>query len=163
MNLIYNINSMDFEKINLITRNFFDSSKLLKVDFIDSGLINDTYIIEHLSNGKKSKFILQRLSNIFEPYEIINMNHKLITDHIKQKMKENYLKFDKQRWEVPYLIKCNSNDLFVFPFDSNFWRAMEYIDDTLSFDILEDKIMARQTGIGLSKFHRTFCDLDFKK
>ena len=41
------------------------------------------------------------------------------------------------------------------PFCSDFWRAMEYIDDTLSFDILEDKIMAYQAGLGLSKFHRS--------
>ena len=56
---------MDFEQISLITSNFFDNSKLLNVDFIDSGLINKTYIIEHLINGRKSKFILQCLSSRF--------------------------------------------------------------------------------------------------
>ena len=76
---------MDFEKINFITNNFFYNSKVLNIDFIDSGLINKTYIIEHLNNGKKSKFILQCLSNIFESHEIVNMNHKVITDHIKKK------------------------------------------------------------------------------
>ena len=78
---------MDFEKISLITSNFFDNSKLLNIDFIDSGLINKTYIIEHLINWKKSKFVLQCLSNIFESYEKVNMNHKLITNHIKNKIK----------------------------------------------------------------------------
>ena len=76
---------MDFEKINLITKNFLESSKLLKIEFIESGLINKTFLIEHLINGKKSKFILQCISNIFESYERININHKLITDHIKKK------------------------------------------------------------------------------
>ena len=103
---------MDFEKISLITSNFFDNSKLLNIDFIDSGLINKTYIIEHLINGEKSKFVLQCLSNIFESYEKVNMNHKLITNHIKNKIKGNYLKSSNQRWEVPCLIKCNSNNLF---------------------------------------------------
>ena len=107
---------MDFEKISLITSNFFDNSKLLNIDFIDSGLINKTYIIEHLINGKKSKFILQCLSNIFESYEQVNMNHKLITDHIKNKIKKNYSNSYNQRWEAPCLIKCNFNNLFVFPF-----------------------------------------------
>tara|TARA_B100000214_G_C23485178_1_gene409017 strand:+ start:264 stop:494 length:231 start_codon:yes stop_codon:yes gene_type:complete len=76
---------MDLENINLITNNFFYNSEVLKIDLIDSGLINKTYIIEHLFNGKKSKFILQRLSNLFEPYEVVNVNHKLVTDHIKKK------------------------------------------------------------------------------
>ena len=117
---------MDFEKISLITSNFFDNSKLLNIDFIDSGLINKTYIIEHLINGKKSKFVLQSLSNIFESYEKVNMNHKLITNHIKNKIKGNHFKHSNQRWEVPCLIKCNSNNLFVFPFCAGFWRCLLY-------------------------------------
>ena len=79
---------MDFKKINFIIQNFFYKSNVLKIDLVDSGIINETYIIEYLSNGKKSKFILQCLSNIFESYEILNMNHKLITDHIKTKIKK---------------------------------------------------------------------------
>ena len=143
---------MDFDKINFITSNFFDNSKLLNINLIDSGLINQTFIIEHLINGKKSKFILQCLSNIFESYERVNMNHKLITDHIKNKTRKNNLKSSNQRWEVPCLIKCNSNNLFVFPFCAGFWRAMEYIDDTLNFDILEDNIMAYQLVLVLLSF-----------
>ena len=56
---------MYFEKINFITHNFFYNSKVINIDFIDSGLINKTYIIEYLSNGIKSKFVLQCLSGIF--------------------------------------------------------------------------------------------------
>ena len=154
---------MDFKTINLITSKFFDSSKLLNFDFIDSGLINKTYIVELSINGKKSKFILQCLSNIFKSYEKVNMNHKLITDHMKYKIKKNYLKSDYQRWEVPCLIKCNSNNHFILPFFSDYWRVMEYIDDTHSFDILEGNKMAYQTGIGLAKFHRTCSDIDLQK
>tara|TARA_Y100001968_G_scaffold227167_1_gene209890 strand:- start:71 stop:1234 length:1164 start_codon:yes stop_codon:yes gene_type:complete len=154
---------MDFEDINFITCNFFDNSKLLNIDFIDSGIINKTYIVEHLINGKKSKFILQCLSNIFESYERVNFNHKLITDHIKKKIKKKSLTSKNQRWEVPYLIKCNSTNLFVFNFRSDSWRAMKYIDNTLSFEVLEDNKMSFQTGLGLAKFHRMCCDIDLAK
>ncbi len=154
---------MDIEKINLIANNFFYNCKVLNIDFIDSGLINKTYIIEHLKNGKKAKFILQCLSNIFESHEIVNMNHRFITDHIEKQIKESNLIFGNYRWEIPSLIRCNSNNLFVLPFDSGFWRAMVYIDNTLSFDILEDKSMAYQVGIGLSKFHSSCSNLDFTK
>ncbi len=154
---------MDYEKIYSIVNKFFYNSKVLKIDLIDSGLINKTYIIEHLSDGRKSKFILQCLSNIFESHEIVINNHKLITDHIKRKINKNCLKFDYHRWEVPSLIRCNSNNLFVFSLDSEFWRAMEYINDSFSFDILEDEFMAYQTGVGLAKFHLSCSDLDTKK
>jgi len=154
---------MDFEKVNFIANNFLKDIKVLEIDFIDSGLINKTYIIKYLRNEKKSKFILQSLSNIFESHEIVNTNHQLITEHIKKKIKQKHLCLVNQRWEVPSLIRCNSNNLFVYNFNSEFWRAMSYIDKTLSFDVLEDKIMAYQTGIGLSKFHFNCFDLDCTK
>ncbi len=154
---------MDLKKINFITHNYFFNSQVLNIDLIDSGLINKTYIIEHLNNGKKSKFILQCLSNIFESHDIVNTNHKLITDHIEKKINNNQLYFDNHRWEVPSLIRCQSNNLFTFSFDSEFWRAMVYIDNTFGFDILEDKKIAHQVGIGLAKFHLSCSDLDYKK
>ena len=154
---------MQFEKINYITQNFFYNSKVLNIDFIESGLINKTYVVECLANGEKFTFILQCLSKIFESHELVNMNHKLITDHIKEKEKIAHVNLNKQRWEVPTLLRCNSNNLFLFPFESHCWRAMLYIDKTFTFDVLEDKIMAYQVGIGLAKFHTKCSDLDFKK
>ena len=154
---------MDFDRINFIIQNFFFKSKVLKIVRVDSGLINETYIIDHMINGKKSKFILQRLSNLFDSNEIVNMNHKLITDHIQRKIKRNYVNLNNQRWEVPDLIKCHSNNLFLFPFDSGFWRAMVYIDKTFNFDTLEDEIIAYQVGIGLAKFHSLCSDFEFIK
>ena len=72
-----------------VTNNFFYYSNVLNIEYIDSGLINKTYIVEHLINGEKSKFVLQCLSNIFESHEKINMNHILITDHFEKKIKNN--------------------------------------------------------------------------
>ncbi len=152
---------MDFKKLNFITQKFFINSKVLNIDVMNYGYINKTYIVEHLYNGIKSKFILQSLSDIFESHQRLNKNHKLITDHINNKINKNFLFLD--RWEVPTLIKCKSNNLFVFPFECDLWRAMVYIDGTFSLDSLEDELMAFQAGIGLAKFHSFCSDLDSSK
>tara|TARA_B100001250_G_scaffold321915_1_gene285080 strand:- start:8 stop:1171 length:1164 start_codon:yes stop_codon:yes gene_type:complete len=154
---------MDFKKLNFITQKFFIDSKVLSIKMVDSGLINKTYIVEHLYNGIKSKFILQSLSNIFVSHEIVNMNHKLITDHIKSKINKTFSDFDCKEWKVPSLIRCKSNNLFGFAFESDYWRAMLYIDQALNFDSLEDEIMAYQTGIGLARFHSLCSDFDSSK
>ena len=154
---------MDPKKIKFIVNKFFNNSKVLSISKIDSGLINKTYLIEHLINGVKSKFILQCISNIFESHEIVNMNHKIITDHIRKKVRKYQTKFEFKRWEVPSLIKCKSNDSFMFYCDSFFWRAIVYIDNTFSLDVLEDETMAFQAGIGLSKFHLICSDMDSSK
>ena len=80
---------MDVDKLDFIIKKFFVNSEVLNINLIDSGLINKTYLVEHLYNGIKSKFILQRLGNIFESYEILIKNHQLITDHIMKKINKN--------------------------------------------------------------------------
>ena len=92
---------MDFTKLNFITQKFFINSKVLNIDIINSGLINKTYIVEHLYNGIKSKFILQCLSNIFESHEIVNMNHQLITDHIKKQISKSCFDSNVKKWKLP--------------------------------------------------------------
>ena len=154
---------MDTEEIKFISNNFFNSSNILKVSKIDNGLVNKTYLIEHLINGVKSKYILQRVSNIFKSPEIVNINHGLITEHISKKIIKNNNKQELTRWEVPNLIRCKANNSFLFPYGLNFWRAMVYIDNTFSLDVLEDKIMAYKTGLGLSTFHANCSDMDSSK
>ncbi len=154
---------MDVEQIKFITNNFFCNSKVLKIDSINTGIINKTYIIQHSIDGIKSKFVLQCLSNIFESHEIVNMNHKLITDHISKKINNKYYHLDSERWEVPSLIRCRANNLYLFQLGSDFWRAMVYIDNTFSLEKLEDKFIAYQTGLGLAKFHIDCSDLDSSK
>ncbi len=163
MVLIYKTYYMDCEKLTFITQKFFPNSKVLNIDKKNSGLINKTYIVEHLYHGIKSKFILQSLSNIFLSHEIVNMNHKLITDHITKRIKNSCSDFDCKIWKVPVLIRCKSNNLFVFPFESENWRAMVFIDQTYDFEYLEDERMAYQAGIGLAKFHFLCSDFDFSK
>ncbi len=152
---------MDIEKFNFIVNQFFVDSKVLKIELINSGNINKTYIVEYLCNSKKSKFILQRLSDIFNSHETVNMNHKFIIDHMNKKINNNDLDFT--RWELPKLIKCKSNNQFVFPFESSFWRAMAYIDESYSIEFLEDEKTAYETGIGLAKFHLFCSNFDSSK
>ena len=119
---------MDFSKLNFIIKKFFINTDVLNIHMIKSGLINKTYIVEHLYDGIKSKFILQSLSNIFESHDIVNMNHKLITDHIEKNINKSCFDFDNNKWVLPKLIICQSNNLFCFPFETEYWRAMEYIE-----------------------------------
>ena len=62
---------MDIEKISFITQRFFCNSKVSKIDLVDSGLINETYIVEHISNGAKSKFIFSKFINLIHELKSI--------------------------------------------------------------------------------------------
>ena len=153
---------MDYEKLDFIIKNFFVESKVLNIDLINTGNVNMTYIFEHIYRDEKAKCILQCLSNVFDSHEIINLNHQILTDHIKKKL-NNYFDFYGRRWEVQSLIKCKSNNRFIYPFESNSWRVMNYIDQTFSLSCLEDQELAYQVGIGLAKFHWFCSDIDSSK
>tara|TARA_Y100001968_G_scaffold170959_1_gene156396 strand:+ start:424 stop:1575 length:1152 start_codon:yes stop_codon:yes gene_type:complete len=152
---------MNIERLKLIVDRFFINTEVLNITMIDSGLVNKTYIVDHLYNGIKSKFVLQKLSNIFDSHEVVNFNHKLITDHITNKIKNK--NFISKRWEVPSLIRCESNKLFALPFESELWRGIKYIDETFTVNSLKDERMAFQAGVGLAKFHLICSDLDSSK
>tara|TARA_B100000579_G_scaffold407997_1_gene395719 strand:+ start:3635 stop:4798 length:1164 start_codon:yes stop_codon:yes gene_type:complete len=154
---------MNLIKLNSIIHSFFINIDILNVKKIDSGLINQTFVVEYLNDGLESKFILQSISNIYESHEIVNMNHKFVTDHIQGKINKNFSNLDSRIWKVPSLIKCQSNNLFSFPFESNYWRAMVFIDEAISLDCLDNVEIAYEIGLGLSKFHFFCSDLDYSK
>ena len=92
---------MDFEKLCFISQQFFVNCDILNIEIVESGCINKTYIVEHLHNGRKSKFVLQSLSKIFKSHKIVNRNHKLITDHMYKKVNDEDFNLHFSRWEVP--------------------------------------------------------------
>ena len=151
---------MDYEKLIFIIKNFFINSTVLSINELNGGNINNTYLVEHLYCGRKSRFILQKLSNIFASPENVCMNHKLVSDHINKKINNNYFSNYYREWKVPSLVRCNANNRFIFPFESDNWRVMEYINNTVSTSFLEDQGLAYQVGIGLGKFHLICSDLD---
>ena len=154
---------MDSDKLIFIVKKFFIDTNVLRIDEISSGHINMTYMVEHFYNGKRNKFILQSLSKIFKSHYIVNKNHQTLTEHINRKLDEDYFSYFQERWEVPTLIRCKSNNLFFFPFEGDSWRAMKYIDDTFSPTILENYQMSYHVGIGLYKFHSLCSDIDCSK
>ena len=151
---------MDLTKLKFIAEQFLVDSKILNIKEITSGKINSTYLIECLNNEGNFNFILQKLSNIFYSHQIVNRNHSLITDHMKNNLNNVVYKNDDRRWEVPDLIKCANNDLFIYLFEGDSWRALKYIDSTMNLSKVNKFDFAYEVGYGLSKFHLICSDFD---
>ena len=133
---------MELIKLFPIANKFLKDVEIIKIDKINIGNINSTYLVEYVKEECVSKFILQSISNLFESVEFLNTNHKLVTDHMELWLSNQPIDQDHRRWEVPSLIKCQSNGLLDFSFEGKSWRAIKYIESSFSISLSPNSILS---------------------
>ncbi len=137
------------DKCISIAEQFTDSIKCY--DSISNGLINDTYWV--VSNS--TILILQRLNQeVFPVPEQILANLQRLTTHIKQQPIETV------KLKIPALLKTHAQQDFFKDEQGNYWRALEFIDNTLSLESLTSLQQAQQIGFALGHFHCLVSDLN---
>ncbi len=139
-------------------KKFDIQGRLVNIDIIGQGNVNDTYQAVFRAGGSVERIILQRINkNVFEHPDWIMANMRYITDHVLGKFTNE--PNDKTReWGIPRIITCNNKD-FMIDKDGNFWRAMSMIDDANSYAKVRNVEHAYEVGIVLGCFHRTVSDL----
>jgi Ser/Thr protein kinase RdoA (MazF antagonist) len=113
---------------------------------IESGLINQTFVVEGASAGR---FVLQRLHSVFPA--TVNEDIEVVTSHIAAR-----------GLVTPRLLRTRNGGLWV-EHDGVIWRALTWVDG-LSLDRVDDPGQAREAGALLARFHRAVSDLrhDFR-
>ena len=155
---------MELYKLYLIAKKFLVDVEIINIEKITLGNINSTYLVEYLNKKNISKkFILQSINDFFESVELLNVNHKSVTDHMELCLRNKSIYNDHRRWVVPSLIECKSNGLLDFSFEGKSWRAMKFIEASFSISSVKDLKYAYEAGYGLSKFHHFFSNYDSSK
>lgn len=100
-------------------QNAFDLGKF-EAKALTTGLINSTYIVTK-ENGER--LLVQKINtNVFKNPQAIQNNYLLIENHLR----------DKGSFDLPKLIKTNTNDLLVDDGENGVWRAFSFIADSYS-------------------------------
>lgn len=127
------------------------ADRVLAINPIGNGLINDTYLVKTDS----SKFVLQRINGqVFGSPEQIMANLMKLTEHIAKK--EQAL----VNLQVPKIITTLDNQCFYRDEQENNWRALTFIADSQCIDFIAGLEQAAQVGTALGSFHRLVSDLD---
>ena len=115
-----------------IARQFDIHGRLVNIDVLGQGNVNDTYQAIFRAGGSVERVILQRINkNVFEHPDWIMSNMRYITDHVLDKF--NNEPNDKTReWGIPKIVTHNGED-FMIDDNGDFWRAMSMIDDAKSY------------------------------
>lgn len=128
-----------------------------KGDFFDaipfgSGHINDTYLV----TTSLEKYILQRLNNnIFKNIEMMNQNIIKALKHLKEKQEitEDY------RFRELEIIICKDGKNHYKDENGNYWRMMNFIDGSVSYDVAEKPEAAFEAARAYGYFQKCLLDL----
>ena len=141
---------------NLLARQVckqFSNSAINEITALGNGLINDTFLV----TTSKEQFVLQRInSQVFPQPDWIMENLLLLSQHIRQKNTAEI------KLKVPTILKTSDQKTFYIDEKNAYWRALEFIKDSESKELIQNQKEAEQVGFALAHFHRLFSDANLE-
>jgi hypothetical protein len=122
-----------------------------------SGHINDTYLMQNKLPGAEG-YILQRKNHyVFKDVPAMMENIGRVTRHITEKLSGG----DALDTEITVarLIDTRDGRNYYRDDDGNYWCVMEYIPDSVSYDVVTDPALAFEGGRAFGVFQRLVSDL----
>ncbi|PAX60547.1 phosphotransferase enzyme family protein [Brunnivagina elsteri] len=143
-----------------IAEQFALQSKITEVRAFGSGNINDTFLVA-IDTPSKPHFVLQRINTkVFRQPQLVMENMRTLTEHACQKLQNMTL---NRRWQVPRVLLTKDGFDHCIDAEGSFWRAISYIQNSQSFDTIENIQHAREVGYALGMFHNLIGDLPAAK
>ena len=124
---------------------------------IKSGLINDSYLVELLSESEQ-KYVLQRINtDIFPKVDELMNNVVNVSEHISNRLEPE---LDFGNYKNFKFITTKSNKSFTQDSSGDFWRLIEYLENTPLEAGNISEIIAAEAGKTLAVFHKLTCDIN---
>jgi Ser/Thr protein kinase RdoA (MazF antagonist) len=147
-------------KLMAIAQNFSPQQRIAGVSPFGSGNINDTFLVTLALTEQgieTQSFILQRLNtNVFREPQLVMQNIRIYYEHVRDRLKD--VPLDRQ-WIVPQILSTHQGKDYYQTENGEFWRSLSFIEDSQSFDVMENREQAREVGYALGTFHHLTSDL----
>jgi Ser/Thr protein kinase RdoA (MazF antagonist) len=146
------------ERLTNIARQFAASREVKNIRAFGSGNINDTFLVT-VADAIEPHFVLQRINtHVFTQPALVMQNMRILTEHVGAKLQTEAEV--ERRWEVPRVLPTlDRQDGWQEP-DGNYWRAISFIEDSETIDIIQDLEHGREVGYAIGRFHHLISDLD---
>jgi Ser/Thr protein kinase RdoA (MazF antagonist) len=131
----------------------FTKAGITEITPLGNGLINDTFLVK----TNKKPFVLQRINaQVFPKPKLILENLLLLNQHIRKK------KVNAVKLKVPDVIKTINNEFFYIDQKNDFWRSLQFVNHTVSRELISTLDEAEQVGFALAHFHCLLSDANIK-
>ncbi len=138
-----------------ILKHYFAHPEKAQICILGEGNINDTY----LAHSTERDIVLQRINAQVFPFpKRLVHNLQTLSQHLSTTAKPA-----SQRWEDVILLPTLTGKSSVQEKENELWRALSYINNSISVTTLQTPLQAAQTGWALGNFHTRVDGLDLKK
>jgi hypothetical protein len=132
---------------------------MASVEPIDSGHINDTWLVRIDHAGARKRYVLQRLNtHVFPQPEAVMQNVDRVTSHINDRKDHR----DADRLPAQsqlVLVRTQEDESFLCDAESNYWRLWPFISGATSFDTVLTAQQARGAAAAFGDFQYLVHDL----
>jgi len=141
--------------INLI-QHFAIRNEVGEIRSLKIGHINDSFIVESKNPGGESYFLQKINHHIFKNVEGLQKNIQLVTNHLREKLKEAGETNIGQK--VLQLVPANDGKLFYQDAEGSFWRVYVNIQGTHSYDVITPEL-SYKAGEAFGNFQFMLSDI----
>ncbi len=123
---------------------------------LGDGLINDTFLVQPQG---APKLVLQRINRaVFPDPPAILHNLRTIENHLQRGA--SAAQNGGTALALPQLIPTLAGEDYLLDAAGDYWRALEYLEGTLTLEALDGPERAERVGLGLAQFHQLLSSLD---
>jgi Ser/Thr protein kinase RdoA (MazF antagonist) len=147
-------------KAALIAPKFDEAGRLVTVELLGDGNVNDTYLAIFRTTFSEERIVLQRINRrVFPNPEYIMKNMLLVTGHVHRRLEEE-ASFSDRIWQLPRVITAKDGQDFVVDGEGEYWRAITLIASAHSYGQVQSVEHAHEVGFVLGQFQRLISDLE---
>ncbi|MDA8908860.1 MAG: aminoglycoside phosphotransferase family protein [Verrucomicrobiales bacterium] len=141
-----------------IATQFDVPGRLVALQPIGAGNVNDTYRVILRTTFSEEQYILQRINRkVFKDPAAVMSNMKVVTDHAHRRIEEEAGEADRI-WQLPRVIPTKGGGDYVVDENGEYWRALSLIASTTSYEKVSVPEHALEAGRVLGHFQRIISD-----
>jgi len=155
--------NLSMTDLSFIAQQFQFPAAVSEIVPYGAGIINDTYVVNfvnpspgtNLRLGRRA--ILQRINgSVFPQPENVMHNLQRILQHAQLKIASSK---QQQEFFLPPMYFTRDGHSSYRDAKGDYWRALGFIEQTASFDVLQGTGQAREVGVALGTFHQLVSDI----
>lgn len=142
------------KKLEHIVYQFVNENPSIEIKPLGAGHINDSFKVKI----DEKEYVLQRINHaIFKNVPELQNNILRVTTHIRKKLEARGETHIERK--VLTLIPAKDGKLYYEDEAGNFWRLMDFIKDSKSYDEINPEL-ARRAGLAFGEFQKMLSDIE---
>ena len=141
-----------------IATRFDIPGRLVALQPIGAGNVNDTYRVILRTTFSEEQFILQRINRaVFRDPVAVMANMKAVTDHAHRRIEAEADQADRI-WQLPRVIPARDGLDYATDAKGEYWRALSMIASSTNYEKVNEPEHAAEAGRVLGHFQRIISD-----